>query len=188
MTHHGNTSGQDSLNRFSNFGAALKFDGVAAGFLHDADGGFKRLTRVPLVGSKRHVNDQQGAVHGSLNALSVVDHVVEGHGHRGDLTGHDVGRGVPYEDDVNTCLVDKAGKGVIVSRQHGDFFTRPLHFLKGVGGDLLRLAVDGHGASTAPGVFNASLRLFFFTGVAKEVRSQFMDGFLGRGARQQLLA
>ena len=144
MSHDRNTCRQNSFNRFNNLGPTLKFDSMAFCFLHNSDGTFEGLSRISLVGSKRHVDDNECSINSTLNTLSVVDHVVERHWDGCHLTCHDVRSRIADKDHVNTCCIHEASKRVVVRRQHGDGFVGTLHFLKRMRRNFRCFAVNRH--------------------------------------------
>ena len=87
---------------------------MAAGFLHDADGGIQSGLGVALIGAEWHVDDDEGAVDSIDHALRVVDHLVERNRHCGFVASHHVRSRVTDEDDINASAVDEAGERVVV--------------------------------------------------------------------------
>ena len=113
-------------------------------FFHDADSTFEGLSRISLIGSERHVDDNQCSVNSTLDTLSVIDHVVEGHRNGCHLACHYVRCRITYEDYVHTCSINEASKRIVVRCQHRDGFVCSLHFLKRMRCNFRCFAVNRH--------------------------------------------
>ena len=107
MTHDGDACAQDATDAVDDLSTTLQFDGVRLGLLHDSNRGLQCQSGVALIGAEGEIDDDESSVHCTLDALSMVDHVLEGDGDGGDLTRHDVGRRIPDEDHVHACVVDQ---------------------------------------------------------------------------------
>ena len=64
-----------------------------------------------LVGAEGQVHDDKGPADPPDNALSVVNHLVQGHRERGIMPCHDVGSRVPHKDAVHSLWVPGGGGG-----------------------------------------------------------------------------
>ena len=107
---------------------ALYLHCVGLRFLHDADGVADCHLRIALIGAEGHVDHYQRVLGGAGHALGVVDHLVDGDGDGGLVSGHHVGGRVSDQDHVYPCLVYDTGRGVVVCCEHGDFLAFLLHF------------------------------------------------------------
>ena len=144
MPHDGNACAQDSVYRFEDFLASLELDGACFGLLHDAYRRTERLFRVALIGAEGHVHYHEGTFHCTGDRLCMVYHVVERHGDGRFVAGHDVGSGIADQNDVYSGPVEDTGHGVVVCRQHGDFFAAAFHFGEPQRGDRPEVSFGGH--------------------------------------------
>ena len=80
-----------------------------------------------MIGAEGHVDNDQRAFYGTHDRLSVIYHLVEGHGQCGHIAGHDVRGGVAYENDVHAGAVDEGGHGVVIGGEHGYLFAAFFH-------------------------------------------------------------
>ncbi len=74
----------------------------------------------------------------------MVDHLIQGDGQGGFVTGHDIRCGIPHQENIHPGAIQNSGHGKIIRRQHGDFFSGLLHFGQGMGRNPLDFAVYGH--------------------------------------------
>ena len=80
VSHHRDARRKDAADGFEHLFASFQFDGVGTGLFHDADGGGQSLLGVALIGAKRHVDHNEGALDGTLDRRGIDNHLVEGDG------------------------------------------------------------------------------------------------------------
>ena len=94
---------------------------------------------------------------GAADGTGVVEHLVHGDGESVFMAEDDHGERVADEEQVDSCIVDEAGTGVVIGGESGDGFALALHFCEGGHGDFclgrgdvrgisaVRKAGDAHG-------------------------------------------
>ena len=120
MRHHGNTCFHDGPDAVGVGDTALQLHRLAVGLLHDTPGVGQRIVDRGLVRHKGHVDDHKGVFGTPAYSLTVVYHVVNGHGERVVVAQHHVAERVADQNHVYPCLVDGACRVIIVCREHTD--------------------------------------------------------------------
>jgi hypothetical protein len=114
---------------------ALELDHVGQAFLHQPAGTAQRLLGTFLVGKEGQVGHQQGAFEAARHTAGVIDHVVQGHRHRGGLALHHVAERIADQHHVDAGRVQQAGEGIVIRRQRGNALAGALHLQQGIAGD-----------------------------------------------------
>ena len=112
----------------ADFPAALKLDGMGPAFLHEPSGVADSVLHAYLEAQERHIAHEQGVTRSAGDAERVMHHIVHGHGHRVGHAHHDHSERIAHEDHIRASGAHKAGHGVVVRRDHGDFLAPVLSF------------------------------------------------------------
>ncbi len=79
MSEDRHAAGDEKLDGFGHFGAALQLHAVAAGFLHQAHGVAEGLFLALLVGAEGQVDDDAGARRAAYDGLAMGHHHIHRH-------------------------------------------------------------------------------------------------------------
>ena len=119
MAHHGNAALGQERDGLRHPRAAFELHRAAMGFLQYPHRGMKRLLLRGLIGAERHVDHDQRMLRTAHHRVSLQDHHVERHRHRGLETVHDIAEGIADQNDVAMAIDQRRGMRVI-GRQHHD--------------------------------------------------------------------
>ena len=130
MSHDRNSGTENPSDGFLYLFSAFEFDGIGSGFFHNAYGRCQSLLGVSLIGTERHIDNNERTFYGTDDRLSVIDHLVESHGQCGNISCHNVRGRIAHQNYVHAGTVDKCRHRVVVSGKHRYFFAAFFHFDK----------------------------------------------------------
>jgi hypothetical protein len=105
---------------------ARYFDHHGAALLHQPHGVVERLLG-RRVAHERHIDHEEGTPEAPRHATAVIDHLVDGHGHRGIETLNDHAEAIADEDDVGARKIDELREARVVRGKARDRLARLLH-------------------------------------------------------------
>ena len=120
VRHHRDARGHDAADLLGAANPALELHGVGVRLFHEAERGVKRFVGTGLVGSERHVGDDERAFDGSCDRAGQRNELIHGHRERGVEAEHVVAGGVADQQKVDAGLVEDLGAQLVVAGQAGD--------------------------------------------------------------------
>ena len=118
--HHRYARRDQPRNHFGLLHAALQFHGLTAGLLQDPARASDRPIHAQMKTGKRHIDHQQGMMHGTPHHLGVIDHLLQRHGQRVGMALHDHREAVAHQNALDAGRIDQFRRGIVVGGQHGD--------------------------------------------------------------------
>ena len=119
MCAHRNAPLGEKAYGLGHIGAALNLHHLRASG-HQFGGIMQRLLWAFLIRAKRHISDEEGALHAAKHTLRVINHILQPHRQSGGMALNHITQRIAHKHHIDTAAIEHGGKARIIAGEHGN--------------------------------------------------------------------
>ena len=123
MRHHRDRCCGNGTDMFCKFSSPFQFHGVCPAFLHQPSCIADSVINGRLIRHKRHICNYHGIFYTSCNRPCMMNHILHSHRQGIFISKHHHAQRISYQNHINSCLVYQLRHRIIISSEHGNFFS-----------------------------------------------------------------
>ena len=122
MSHYLNLRFNQVLNQSGTLSTTFNLDGLSAPFFNESECVFDCRFYSHMIGPIWHIGYQQGPFDSSSDRAEMNHYFLQSNGQSGFVTQSRHTQGIAYQQNIDSCLIQTAGKRIVIGRETSNGF------------------------------------------------------------------